>query len=126
MLLLERRHRIQQLVNDISRDERRGDGRHVELSDAVSALVLLEQAVLHLLLPAEKEAQEHRLAHERARAALFRVVGSASNSDRRAVSLRELADIFGARSSALFDALSHALDEAELLRMGGRLSALLR
>ncbi len=125
-LLLERRHRIQQLVSDIARDKQRGDERLADLIDAVSALIVLEQAALLLLLPSDREAQQHRAAHERARAVLFRIVGSSCGSAARDLSLQELAEIFGSRSSAIFDALSGALDDAELTRMGGRFSALLQ
>ena len=86
---------------------------------------MLEQAALHLLLPPAAEARGHRSAHERARIALFQVVGSASSSTARADALRELAAVFGARSSALVDDLAHALEDRELAHVGGRFSALL-
>jgi hypothetical protein len=124
-LLRDRRGRIERLVDDIARDPERGDTRQDELTEAVEELVLLEQAALHLLLPPDAEADYHRRAHERARIALFRVVGSARSSAARAGALRDLAAVFGDRSSALVDHLARALDDAELAHVGGRFSALL-
>jgi hypothetical protein len=124
-LLFERRHRVQELVLDMMDDIAARDERHVELLEAVGVLVVVEQAAMHLLAPVDADALAHKRAHERARAALFRLAASATRSGALASSLRELAEVFGARSRDLCDRLAGALDEAELLRFGSRLTALI-
>jgi hypothetical protein len=123
-LLLERRHRVQELVSDMLGDDTAQEKRHAELIEAVSALVVIEQATMHLLAPADADADALRRAHERARAALNRIGASAARSVSLRTSLRELADLFGRRSRDLCDRLASAFDEAELARFGSRLAAL--
>ena len=123
-LLLERRHQVQELVAAMLHDEAAREGRQVELVDAVESLVVIERAAMLLLATDDATTESHRRAHDRARGALSRIAASAARSVTAAACLRDLADVFGRRSCDLSDRLAAAFDDAELLRFGRRLVAL--
>jgi len=126
VLLLLTRDRARRVIAEVRRDRASRDRRAVELVECVSALMLLEQAVVQVFQATKEELSRQALAHDRARALLFRVVTAAGEDRAVDRTLDELAGVFADRSNLLRERLVAALDDASLARLGRRLEGLVR
>jgi hypothetical protein len=96
----------------------------VEFIDAVAVLVVLEGVLLQPDLVPPAARKFHRLAHERARAALFRIAlaGTDRATSRRHV--REVTALFGERSTGLIASVASSLPGVQRGDLGAELASL--
>ena len=124
-LLLFQHRRIQTLVDAAAKSRDARDEHTLALTDAVTAHLATEEAVLYPVVEREMalDMSLHRAAHVRARLALFRL--ATASSEGFAEDLAHLDRVMrehALSSSALVRALEDHMSDAGLIRLGQRMN----